>query len=113
MDITILGIESSCDETAAAVVKNGREILSNIISSQISTEYKYDEESGAEIGIDKTIHTIEIEFIGQLTSYKVIANFDVADVKITTTFAVQNIDVVAAGVIVTENGETVKRFIKK
>ena len=77
----------------------------NIISSQISTEYKYDEESGAEIGIDKTIHTIEVEFIGQLTSYKVVANFDVADVKITTTFAVQNIDVVAAGVIVTENGE--------
>ena len=34
-DIYILGIESSCDETAAAVVKNGREVLSNIISSQI------------------------------------------------------------------------------
>lgn len=31
----ILGIESSCDETAAAVVKNGREILSSVISSQI------------------------------------------------------------------------------
>ncbi|MBR5797283.1 MAG: tRNA (adenosine(37)-N6)-threonylcarbamoyltransferase complex transferase subunit TsaD [Phascolarctobacterium sp.] len=34
-DVYILGIESSCDETAAAVVKNGREVLSNIISSQI------------------------------------------------------------------------------
>lgn len=34
-DILILAIESSCDETAAAVVKNGREVLSNIISSQI------------------------------------------------------------------------------
>ncbi|MGL5206444.1 MAG: tRNA (adenosine(37)-N6)-threonylcarbamoyltransferase complex transferase subunit TsaD, partial [Acidaminococcaceae bacterium] len=34
-DIYILGIESSCDETAAAVVKNGREVLSNIISSQV------------------------------------------------------------------------------
>ncbi len=34
-DILILGIESSCDETAAAVVKNGREVLSNVISSQI------------------------------------------------------------------------------
>ena len=31
----VLGIESSCDETAAAVVKNGREILSSVISSQI------------------------------------------------------------------------------
>lgn len=34
-DVTILAIESSCDETAAAVVKNGREVLSNVISSQI------------------------------------------------------------------------------
>ena len=34
-DINILAIESSCDETAAAVVHNGREVLSNIISSQI------------------------------------------------------------------------------
>lgn len=34
-DVLILAVESSCDETAAAVVKNGREVLSNIISSQI------------------------------------------------------------------------------
>ena len=34
-DIYILGIESSCDETSVAVVKNGREVLSNIINSQI------------------------------------------------------------------------------
>ena len=34
-DIYTLGIESSCDETAAAVVKNGREILSNVVLSQI------------------------------------------------------------------------------
>ena len=34
-DVTILAIESSCDETAAAVVKTGREVLSNVISSQI------------------------------------------------------------------------------
>ncbi len=40
-DILILGIESSCDETSASVVKNGREILSNIISSQISLHRKY------------------------------------------------------------------------
>ena len=36
-DILILAIESSCDETAAAVVKNGREVLSNVISSQITS----------------------------------------------------------------------------
>ena len=34
-DIDILAIESSCDETAAAVIRNGREVLSNVISSQI------------------------------------------------------------------------------
>lgn len=37
----ILGIESSCDETAAAVVRDGREILSNIISSQIDIHKVY------------------------------------------------------------------------
>ncbi len=37
----ILGIESSCDETAAAVIKNGREVCSNIISSQIDLHTLY------------------------------------------------------------------------
>ena len=40
-DIYILAIESSCDETAAAVVKNGREVLSNVISSQIELHTIY------------------------------------------------------------------------
>lgn len=40
-DIIILGIESSCDETAAAVVKNGREILSNVVLSQIDIHRLY------------------------------------------------------------------------
>ena len=40
-DILILGIESSCDETAAAVVRNGREVLSNVISSQIAIHTLY------------------------------------------------------------------------
>ena len=40
-DITILGIESSCDETAAAVMVNGREMLSNVISSQIDIHTLY------------------------------------------------------------------------
>ena len=40
-DIVILGIESSCDETAAAVVVNGRKVLSNVISSQIETHKLY------------------------------------------------------------------------
>lgn len=40
-DIKILAIESSCDETAASVVKNGRTILSNVISSQIDLHKLY------------------------------------------------------------------------
>lgn len=41
MDRTILGIETSCDETSAAVVVNGRKILSNVISTQIDLHKKY------------------------------------------------------------------------
>lgn len=37
----ILGLETSCDETAAAVVLNGRKVLSNVISSQIDTHRVY------------------------------------------------------------------------
>lgn len=40
-DIYILAIESSCDETAASVVRNGREVLSNVISSQIALHTLY------------------------------------------------------------------------
>lgn len=40
-DTRILAIESSCDETAAAVVRNGREVLSNVISSQIDLHTLY------------------------------------------------------------------------
>ena len=40
-DILILGIESSCDETAAAVVRNGREVLSNVIYTQIALHTEY------------------------------------------------------------------------
>ena len=40
-DITVLAIESSCDETAAAVVVNGRKVLSNIIASQIDIHKLY------------------------------------------------------------------------
>lgn len=41
MSSLILAIESSCDETAASVIKNGREILSNVVSSQIDIHKKY------------------------------------------------------------------------
>ncbi len=41
MSVKILGIESSCDETAAAVVSDGREILSGVVASQIDVHQKY------------------------------------------------------------------------
>ena len=40
-DILVLGIESSCDETSVAVVKNGREVLSNIIDTQIKIHEQF------------------------------------------------------------------------
>ena len=40
-DVLILGIETSCDETAAAVVKNGKEVLSNVISSQVALHAEF------------------------------------------------------------------------
>ncbi len=40
-DILVLGIESSCDETSVAVVKNGREVLSNVIDTQIKIHEKF------------------------------------------------------------------------
>ena len=40
-DIIVMGIESSCDETSVAIVKNGREVLSNVIDTQIPIHEKY------------------------------------------------------------------------
>ena len=40
-DVYILAVESSCDETAAAVVRNGREVLSNVVYTQIALHTEY------------------------------------------------------------------------
>lgn len=40
-DLIILGIETSCDETAAAVVRNGKELLSNVVASQIESHKRF------------------------------------------------------------------------
>jgi N6-L-threonylcarbamoyladenine synthase len=40
-ELIILGIETSCDETAAAVIKNGTEILSNVVASQIESHKRF------------------------------------------------------------------------
>ena len=41
MSDLIMGIETSCDETAAAIVEDGKKIISNIVASQISIHQKY------------------------------------------------------------------------
>ena len=78
-DTLILAIESSCDETAASVVKNGRTILSNVISSQIALHTLYggvvpEIASRKHIEkIKKTKERLEAESTEKLTREKVIA----------------------------------------
>ena len=60
-DILTLGIESSCDETSVSVVKNGREVLSNVINSQIDIHTIY---GGVVPEIASRCHT---EVINQIT----------------------------------------------
>ena len=61
-DILILGIESSCDETAASVVKNGRVIMSNIIASQADFHEQYGgvvPELASRMHVDAVYPTVE------------------------------------------------------
>ena len=60
-DIIVLGIESSCDETSVSIVKNGREVLSNVINSQIDIHALY---GGVVPEIASRCH---IEVINQVT----------------------------------------------
>lgn len=60
-DIIVLGIESSCDETSVAIVKNGREVISNVINSQIKIHENY---GGVVPEIASRCH---IEVINQVT----------------------------------------------
>lgn len=60
-DIKILSIETSCDETAAAVVQNGREVLSNVIATQIDLHKKFGgvvPEIASRMHIEKINHVI-------------------------------------------------------
>lgn len=60
-DIKILAIETSCDETAASVVKNGREVLSNVIATQIDLHKKFGgvvPEIASRMHIEKINHVI-------------------------------------------------------
>lgn len=58
--VTVLAIETSCDETSVAVVQNGREVLSNIISTQIDLHEKY---GGVVPEIASRMHVEKINFV--------------------------------------------------
>ena len=60
-DLIVLGIETSCDETSVSIVKNGREVLSNVINSQIDIHTEY---GGVVPEIASRCHT---EVINQIT----------------------------------------------
>ena len=62
-DVTILAIESSCDETAAAVVVNGRDVRSNVISSQIDIHTLY---GGVVPEIASRKHIEKINYVVQM-----------------------------------------------
>ena len=76
-DINVLGIESSCDETSVAVVRNGREVLSNVIDTQIPIHEKY---GGVVPEIASRNH---IEAITRVTKKALeIANLDFEDIDV-------------------------------
>src|SRR5690625_3495755 len=59
-DLYILGIETSCDETAVAIVKNGKEIVSNVVSSQIESHRRF---GGVVPEIASRHHVEQITFV--------------------------------------------------
>ena len=76
-DILVLGIETSCDETSVAVVKNGREVLSNVIDTQIPIHEKY---GGVVPEIASRNH---IEAISRVTKYALKnANVELEDIDV-------------------------------
>src|ERR1044071_689571 len=61
----VLGIETSCDETAAAVVRDGREMVSSVIASQIATHQRFGgvvPELASREHLDKIVPVVEEAF---------------------------------------------------
>jgi len=76
-DIICLAIESSCDETSVAIVRNGREVLSNIISSQIDIHKKF---GGVVPEIASRKHTENINLVIREALLKANVTFDDIDI---------------------------------
>ena len=80
-DIICLAIETSCDETSVAIVKNGREVLSNVISTQIDIHKKYGgvvPEIASRNHVEKPADVLKI---GQEVTAKIV-DFNLEDKKI-------------------------------
>ena len=75
-DIITLGIESSCDETSVSVVKNGREVLSNIINSQVPIHEKF---GGVVPEIASRNHTEAISYVTKKALAEAKVSFDDID----------------------------------
>ena len=75
-DIITLGIESSCDETSVAIVKNGREVLSNVINTQIPIHELF---GGVVPEIASRMHTENITLVLDETLKK--ANVSIDDIS--------------------------------
>ena len=75
-DTYILGIESSCDETSASIVKNGREVLSNVINSQIKIHEQF---GGVVPEIASRKHTSAISLVVREALEKANMTFDDID----------------------------------
>ena len=61
----VLGIETSCDETAAAIVRDGREIVSSVIASQVETHKRFGgvvPELASREHLDKIVPIVEEAF---------------------------------------------------
>ncbi|MEC1395289.1 tRNA (adenosine(37)-N6)-threonylcarbamoyltransferase complex transferase subunit TsaD [Bacillus velezensis] len=75
-DIYVLGIETSCDETAASVVKNGNEIISNVVASQIESHKRF---GGVVPEIASRHHVEQITLVIEEALSKVEMGFDDLD----------------------------------
>ena len=74
-DVLVLGIESSCDETSISVVKNGREILSNIVASQIEIHKRF---GGVVPEVASRNHILTISYV--LEEALAVAKVDLKDI---------------------------------
>ena len=72
----ILGIESSCDETAASVVEDGRRVLSNVIASQVNEHIVY---GGVVPEIASRLHTEAIDYVVKKALADAAVSFDDID----------------------------------